>query len=153
MAVIRQQIEIRSTCADAWSYVTDFERMPEWFFGEKHVSVLSPELGVGAERIVTILTGQSYHERLVTWDEPKGFGFQVLNPPPFIRRWDAGMVLTPTSHGALLVFEIRYTTRFGIFGRAFDVCLMAPFMTAVVRRSLKNLRAVMDAADVVAGRP
>lgn len=153
MAVIRQQIDIRSTCAGVWSYVTDFERMPEWFFGVKHVSVLSLQSGVGAERILTTLVGHSYRERFVTWDEPKTFRFQVLNPPWFSREWDAGIELAPTSDGARFVWEIRYATRFGILGRAFDVCMVAPFMTAVVRRSLKNLRAVMEDVTVRRGRP
>jgi polyketide cyclase/dehydrase/lipid transport protein len=143
MAVIRQQVDIRRTCPGVWRYVTDFERMPEWFFGVRHVSVLSSKSGVGAERILTTLAGHSYRERFVTWEEPRTFGFQVLNPPWFSRQWDAGIELAPTSDGARIVWEIRYATRFGILGRAFDVCLVAPLMTAVVRRSLKNLRAVM----------
>jgi hypothetical protein len=140
MAAIRQRIEIRRPAAPVWRYITDFERMPEWFFGERRVSVLTPELGVGAERVVMLLTGQSYRERFVAWEGEKAFGFEVLNPPWFVRRWDATVTLDPTPHGVQLTWDIRYAVRFGAAGLIADRCGIAPFLIAILRISLMRLR-------------
>jgi uncharacterized membrane protein len=144
MTIIKRETEIQSTCEQVWAHVIDFEKMPIWFYGVKRVSVLSPELGVGTERLVTIITGRAYRERFVHWETNKSFSFIVLDPPLFIKEWAAFVNLRPTFDSVILRWEIHYTMRYGSLGKMLDRLLLAPIMNRVLLLSLKRLKTVVE---------
>ena len=144
MAVIRREIEIRRGLDETWNRVTDFERMPAWFYGIKSVTVLSQELGIGAERIVTFLTRQSFREKIVQWDRNSFFSYIVVNPPVFSKDWADSISLRPASDSVILNWEIRYTMRLGILGKMVDGLLLAPIVDKVLLFSLRKFKLVTE---------
>jgi hypothetical protein len=140
MAVIRREIEIHRGLDETWNRVTDFEKMPAWFYGIKRVTVLSKKLEIGAERVVTFLTRQSFRERIVQWDQNRFFSYIVVNPPIFSKEWSDSISLRPAFDSVILNWEIRYTMRLGILGKMIDGFLVAPIVDKVLLFSLRKFK-------------
>lgn len=145
MAKIKREIKIDSTVEKVWNKVTDFENMPRWFYGVKRVILLSDYLGTGAERLVTITTGQSYRERITEWDEEKSFSYMVLDPITFITEWRANISLTPTVNSVVVEWEICYKTKYGILGKIADAILIAHVIDKELLFSLKKFKKTTEA--------
>ena len=143
MAKIKREIKIDRTVEEVWTKVTDFEKMPTWFYGERSVTVLSDKLGIGTERIVTIITGQSYRERFIQWDAKRAFSYLVLDPPLFIKQWKAFICLRPVSNGVVVRFEIHKEIKYGILGRLMDRIILNPFLDIILLLSLRKLKKIM----------
>ena len=144
MGKTKREITIDSTIEEVWTKVTDFENMPTWFYGERSVTVLSDKLGIGTERIVTIITGQSYRERFVRWDAKRAFSYLVLDPPLFIKQWKAFVSLRPVPNGAVLRFEIHTEIKYGILGHILDRIILKPFLDIILLLSLRNLKKIIE---------
>ena len=144
MTVIRSQIEVDCTLADAWAFLVDFERMPEWFLGEKHVTVYATPPGAGTERDVTLFIGHTFRERFVEWEERRHFRLVVLNPPRFVRQWEARVSVHPTAHAVRVCWILRYSFAFHVLGRLFDACVAAPVIRLVLSVSLSRFKACVE---------
>jgi hypothetical protein len=144
VTVIRREVEIRGARERVWDYVVDFERMHEWFYGVNKVALLTTHLGVGTERIMTLLTRQSFLERFVAWEPHRSFSFYVVNPPVFVKDWADTVNVETASDGVLLTWETRYTPAFGIAGRLLDACVIAPLVNAAFVLSLKRFKSIIE---------
>lgn len=144
MTVIRCEIEVDCTLADAWAFLVDFERMPEWFLGEKHVTVYATPPGAGTERDVTLFIGHTFRERFVEWEERRYFRLVVLNPPRFVRQWEARVSVRLTEHAVRVCWILRYSFAFHTLGRLFDACVAAPVIRFVLSVSLSRFKAMVE---------
>jgi len=144
MAKIKREIKIKSTNLDVRTKITDFKKMSAWFLGVKKVIVLSDYLGIGTQRIVTIMSGQSYRERIIEWDEKKSFSYMVVDPIIFIMEWEANISLRPMPDSVLVQWEIHYKMRYGILGKIVDAILLAPIIDKLLLFSLKKLKNLME---------
>lgn len=144
MAKIKREIEIHNTLEQVWTYITDFEEWPAWFYGVTNISLLSNEIGIGAERIVTLITGQSYREKFVHWDTNGSFSFFVKDPPIFIKEWEDSISLRPIDSRVILSWEINYTMRYGFFGEIVDAILLTPIIDKLLLFSLKKFKKIIE---------
>ena len=149
MTMIRSEIEVHCTLADAWAFLIDFERMPEWFLGEKHVTVYSKPPSAGTERDVTLFVGHTFRERFVEWKEQCYFRLVVLNPPRFVRQWEARVSVRLTEHTVRVCWILRYSFAFHTLGRLFDACMAAPVIRFVLSVSLSRFKAMVERNRVV----
>ena len=116
--------------------------MHTWFFGVARVTGLSPHLGVGFERRLTLLYRRSHRERIDAWEECKFFSLVVLDPPPFVHTWTARIALEDSSEGVTLVWEMRWEPRRG-WG-LFDRLLLYPVIDFALRTSLRRFARLVD---------
>jgi len=143
---LTRSIEIARPPEAVFERVVDFERMHEWFYGVRQVSILSPELEAGAERRLTLVLGVSHLERIAEWNPPKSFAIRVLDPPLFTRRWDASIRFDSGEGSATaILWEMRWEPRFGWLGRVFNAWLVRPVVGMALARSLRRLKRVMEA--------
>jgi hypothetical protein len=145
MARIKREIEIHNTPEQVWTDITDFKKWPTWFYGVRNISVQAEGLGLGAERVVTLITGRSYRERFIHWDTNDSFTFFVKDPPVFIEEWRDSIRLKPINSGVILSWEIDYSMRYGILGKMADAILITPIIDKVLLFSLKRFKNIMEA--------
>ena len=152
MTVIRSEIEVHCTLAEVWTFLIDFEKMPEWFLGEKHVTVYATPPGGGTERDVTLFTGHTFRERFVEWKERRHFRLVVLNPPRLVRQWEARVSVHSTGHVVRVCWILRYSFTFHALGRLFDACVAAPVIRFVLSVSLSRFKAIVERNGVTGRR-
>ena len=146
MTLIRREVEIRAERTQVWSALTDFERMPEWFYGVARVEVYGSPVGAGTERRLTLIHRQSHRERIGAWEEGKFFSIVVLDPPPFTSEWAARISLDDAPDGLALRWEMEWSPRFGLAGRLFDRALVRPIVDGALRLSLARFKRRIEAS-------
>ena len=73
---IRASREIQALPEEVWAAICDHERWPEWFEAIDGAKGTGGE-GLGSTRTVTIGKAD-VHEEFIVWDEPRSWGFTVL---------------------------------------------------------------------------
>ncbi len=143
---LMRSIEIERSRETVFERVVDFDRMHEWFYGVRRVSLLSSELEAGAERRLTLVHGASHLERIAAWNPPKSFSIRVLEPPVFSHRWEASIQFDSDDGSATAIrWEMSWRARFGPPGRIFNGWLVRPIVGLALQRSLRRLKRVMEA--------
>jgi uncharacterized membrane protein len=149
MTLVRREVEIDAPRATVWRLVTDFERMPEWFFGVAGMEVLGAPVAAGTERRLTLIHRQSHRERIGAWEEGKFFSVVVLDPPHFTNDWTGRIALedSPSEAGVraskervVLRWEMEWSTRFGAAGAVFNRALVRPVVDQALRVSLARFK-------------
>jgi hypothetical protein len=140
MTRLRWQISMRSTRAETWAQVVDFERMHTWFVGVRRMTLLAPEPFQGAERILRLVGGTTHRERITRWEPPERFSIVVLDPVFAGRDWAADIALHEDGPATELSWELRYEPRDGLAGSLLDRVLVQPVLHIVFRTSLRRLR-------------
>lgn len=74
---IRASREIFATPDEVWAAICDHERWPEWFGAIDGARATGGE-GLGSTRTVTVGKKYDIHEEFIVWDEPRSWGFTVL---------------------------------------------------------------------------
>jgi uncharacterized protein YndB with AHSA1/START domain len=146
VTLVRREVAIRSDRAAVWGALTDFARMPEWFFGVARMEVFGERLGAGTERRLTLIHRQSHRERIGAWEEGKFFSVIVLDPPHFTHDWLGRIALEGSGSELLLRWEMEWTPRFGILGALFDRTLVRPVVDLALRASLRRFKRRVEAA-------
>ncbi len=146
MTLIRREVEIHAGRTQVWSALTDFEQMPEWFYGVARVEVYGSPVGAGTERRLTLIHRQSHRERIGVWEEGKFFSIVVLDPPHFTSQWTARISLDDTPNGLALRWEMEWSPRFGLAGRLFDRALVRPIVDGALRLSLARFKRRIEAS-------
>ena len=72
------KIELREICypQDVWDVLCDHERWPEWFSALDKAEATGGT-GLGSTRTVWVAK-KPIHEEFIVWDEPRSWGFSVV---------------------------------------------------------------------------
>ncbi len=130
--------EIDNSLPLVWNKIADFENWPQWFYGLRRITLSSVPVGVGTVRQLTTLTGQSYLEKIVSWEVNKSISFIVLNPPFFANWWKVTISLKEEDNRTVLCWFVDYNMKFGVLGKFIDEILISKIMKALIYRSLNK---------------
>ncbi len=137
---VRASRELLATPDEVWAVLCDHERWPEWFEALDGSRATGGE-GLGSTRTVTI-GGAEIHEEFIVWDEPRSWGFSVLEAEGPLGRVAASLnervdiqVLAPD--------RVRVTYLMAFEPRRFA----GPLFRVLTRALRKNLRTALAGLD------
>lgn len=134
------RVALHADPAEVWRVLTDFESLHTWFFGVRSVRVLSPRLGTGARRVLTLNTGKKHLEEVAEWVEGRRYTIEVKDPPVFAKSW-RGIVELESSHAtSSVIWRLVWTVKLGRAGVILDHLLVVPVLWAALWWSLRRLR-------------
>ena len=144
MAVTLREEAVYSALTEAvWEVLTDWESQADWMPDVAWIRVLGPERGEGARLEVRTkvfgLPATIDRIRVMVWDPPH----ELAVVHEGVVRGRGSWVLEPVPPGTRLLWteELQLPG-----GRAGDLAMRtyAPWQTAMLRRSLSNLRRLVD---------
>ena len=144
MARIEKSIEINAPVGKVFTYLKDFEKMPEWNPSCKSHKITSKgKIGVGStSHIVMESMGQKmeYDSELTEYVENKKLSWHSDKPS----RMDGTFAFTPIDKGTKLTFIMDYDLPYSIFGAILDKLKMSKEIEKALDEATKNLKKILE---------
>lgn len=135
MNTVEEQIEIQATPEQTWAALTPLDRMKNYMPGIDSVEILSDaDQGPGAARHCRFADGVELTERVVSWDEGKGY---TLETTEFVGAPMRSNVITfrieASEQGAVVTQSMTYAMKGWVFAP-----LMEKMAVGVMRKALRG---------------
>ena len=125
MPEVARRIVIDAPPERVWALLSDLEGVAAWAPNIADCRLLSSRRrGVGATRRVRHVTGIVLDEEIVTWDESRGFTYEIRGRLGPLRRVRESWTVASAPTSCLASARIQYDVRFGILGRVVDRLLV-----------------------------
>lgn len=131
MKEVQSQIRINASPAEVWHVLGDITNMRHYMLGISQVKLLSDTPnGVGAARHCTFEDGIELHERVISWQEGRGYELETtrfVNVP--LKENRITFALEAAENGTLVTQTMRYKMKGG---------LLAPLMERMAAGTMKK---------------
>jgi hypothetical protein len=125
MREVARRIAIDAPPERVWALLADLESVATWAPNIVRCRLLSPNRrGVGATRRVRHVTGIVLDEEIVTWDESRGYSYEIRGRLGPLYRVRESWTVDPAPTSCIASAHISYDVRLGSLGRLLDRVLI-----------------------------
>lgn len=148
-----EQIEIDASTEAVWAVLGDYGPVSHYVDGVVDSRIVDgPDRGLGATRHCDLpgKPGRNYIvERIVEWDEGSSFRYEVTDTNAPITNAELRWSVTPAGPRTKLRAEVRYSTKFGLLGRAMNVIVLRRKLRRSITQSLADIKTHIEARATV----
>jgi hypothetical protein len=152
MREVARRIAIDAPAERVWSLLADLESVAVWAPNIVDCRLLSStRRGVGATRRVRHVTGIVLDETIVTWDEARGYAYEIRGPLGPLYRVQESWTLDPAPSSCIASAHITYDVRLGPVGAVLDRVLIRLLLQRQMCLGLTGLKRAAESSAPVEG--
>lgn len=137
-----------------WAALADFGDVAAWapYMRISHL-VGKKETGVGTRRAMQHELGFRFEERVTSWEEGEGFGFDVLKAPWPMMNVSENWRLAAVGQSVGVTTTVRYGMKLGALGALLDFLLVRFIVKREMRSGVRGLKEYVERRAANGGGP
>jgi coenzyme Q-binding protein COQ10 len=146
MFAVENTVEIAVPVSQAWSKISQLDRVDEWVESVKEAHFHTDlHEGVGTGRTCEIEGFGTLRETVVAWEQERGFTLDVQGMPALVKTAHGSWLLEPAGEGKTrATMKMEVSTRFGVLGRLAERWMLKPQFAATVQGATEQFKRTLE---------
>ena len=143
MAIVRRNIQIKSSPQETMAFVRDASRWPDWYPGMTEIDIAAPfpeEGGKVAFKVRSAGMSMPITETVLEYQPDKLQLLQIEGAMSGRARWE----LTPEGDGTRLTTTFDYVLPGGVFGKIANALMVKRMNAKTLEEALHNFKALVE---------
>lgn len=151
MPSVRATRTINASTSKIWTVLSDYSNIQVFHPNVEYVDQLSEDdRGLGAKRRCNFYDGTSAVEEIIEWKEGQSFTVTVTESTVPATNVTAVMEISKrNAHQSEVYIEMRYTPKWGVFGKIVNVLILRMAMRHVFNKVLKGLQHHVETGELI----
>jgi len=141
MSKVTRTKNINASAKRVWEIIADFGNVQNHNPLVRHAELLQKkDRGPGVKRRCHFYDGTSLIEKIISWDEGKGFIVELSETSMPFRQAQGSLHVMPMGpESSIVTFEMDFTVKYGLLGMMMDMIMMRRMMGKMLAMVLESM--------------